>query len=466
MTMNEQKVDNYPEFVNINGTNIILGQMQNSICKIYKANGTGFFCILPFIKEKLKVLITDYHVINEKFLKENNFIKLGINNDSLFKDITLEKDRKIYMNEVNDLTIIEIKDKDNLNEINYLEFDNKLLEENSESFYLTENSIYIIQYPKLKEAAVSYGILKQINDSNQIIHLCSTEQGSSGSPILNLKTNKVIGLHLGSTANFNYNIGTFLKKPIEQLIKNNLMKYIGEFINKDDLDLKKFENIKWNKDDKIIERYIEDGIYNIFPKHCKNRAIDISGASNFNMANLQLYEFNNTNSQKFEVKYNHQHKYYTIKCLCSNKYLDVDYKNNFNIVQYQENNKINQQWYIVRKDNIYEIISKMNGYLMTVDGSGVNSWTNISCKPNSGGLNQKYQFEIPPTPQGIKYFKKTLYNGNSIVDGLKSIEEESSFQYRALIAKINGIEEYNKLNNANSNEKMLKLLKEGKLKKP
>ena len=52
MTMNEQKVDNYPEFVNINGTNIILGQMKNSICKIYKANGTGFFCILPFIKEK------------------------------------------------------------------------------------------------------------------------------------------------------------------------------------------------------------------------------------------------------------------------------------------------------------------------------------------------------------------------------------------------------------------------------
>ena len=103
---------------------------------------------------------------------------------------------------------------------------------------------------------------------------------------------------------------------------------------------------------------------------------------------------------------------------------------------------------------------------MTVDGNGVNSWTNISCKQNAGGLNQKYQFEIPPTPQGIKYFKKTLYNGNSIVDGLKSIGEESSFQYRALIAKINGIEEYNKLNNANSNEKMLKLLKEGKLKKP
>ena len=454
--MKEHKVDNYPEFVNINGMNKILGQMKNSICKIYKGSGTGFFCIIPFKKEKLKVLITNHHVINEKFLKENNIIKLGINNDAILKDIKLENDRKIYLNKDNDLAIIEIKDKDNLNEINYLELDNNLLIENSESIYSTENSIYIIQYPNFKEAAVSYGILKTINDDHHIIHLCSTEKGSSGSPILNLKTNKVIGLHIGSLDNFNFNIGFFLKKPIEHLTKNNEMKNIGEYNNKDkkkfeqilnakmlknnvkknlnnnkakknvdDEELKKFENIKWNKDDKIMERYIEDGIYNIFPKHCKNKVIDINGASKENMANLQLYEYNNTNAQQFEVKYNHQHKYYTIKCLCSNKFLTVDYKNNFNIIQAQENNKINQQWYIVRRDNIYEIISKINGYLMTVDGNGVNSWTNISCKQNAGGLNQKYQFEIPPTPQGIKYFKKPLYNGYSIVDGLKSIGEES-----------------------------------------
>ena len=263
------------------------------------------------------------------------------------------------------------------------------------------------------------------------------------------------------------------KKKLEQnlnskIFKNNVRNNINDNYNskKFEEDLKKLENIKWNKDDKIIERYIEDGIYNIIPKHCKNKAIDISDSSKENMANLQLYEFNNTNAQKFEVKYNYQHKYYTIKCLCSNKFLTVDYKNNFNIIQSQENNKINQQWYIVRRDNIYEIISKINGYLMTVYGSRANSWTNISCKPYEGGLNQKYQFEIPPTPQGIKYFKKPLYNGNSIVDGLKSIGEESSFEYRAEIAKINGIREYNIQNNAKENEIMLNLLKQGKLKKP
>ena len=52
-------------------------------------------------------------------------------------------------------------------------------------------------------------------------------------------------------------------------------------------------------------RYIENGIYKIFPKHCKNRSIYINGGSKENFANLQLYEFNNTNAQQFEVKYNH-----------------------------------------------------------------------------------------------------------------------------------------------------------------
>ena len=41
---------------------------------------------------------------------------------------------------------------------------------------------------------MSYGISKEIY--NCIIkHTCNTKPGSSGSPILNLENNKVIGLH-------------------------------------------------------------------------------------------------------------------------------------------------------------------------------------------------------------------------------------------------------------------------------
>ena len=48
------------------------------------------------------------------------------------------------------------------------------------------------------------------------MHNCTTDNGSFGSPILNLQTNKVIGIHYKSLTN--YNIGTLLKLPIKDFI--------------------------------------------------------------------------------------------------------------------------------------------------------------------------------------------------------------------------------------------------------
>ena len=120
-------------------------------------------------------------------------INLGINDNESYMNISLENDRNIYLSpeKKNDLAIIEIKDKDHLNNINFWELDKRLLNEKSERIYSSENSIYNTQYPKANEVAVSYGILKEIN-SNKIIHKCSTENGSSGSPILYLKIKNVI----------------------------------------------------------------------------------------------------------------------------------------------------------------------------------------------------------------------------------------------------------------------------------
>ena len=68
----------------------------------------------------------------------------------------------------------------------------------------------------------------------------------------------------------------------------------------------------------------------------------------------------------------------------------------------------------------------------------------------------------------MHYFKKPLFHGefndqDSIVDALKSIGEESSFEYRAIIANINrivnGIQDYKSENNKIENIKMLNLLK-------
>jgi len=57
-------------------------------------------------------------------------------------------------------------------------------------------------------------------------HKCSTEGGSSGSPILNIN-NKLIGIHKESHQN-NCNIGTLLNYPIKEFIKLNYNKNENE----------------------------------------------------------------------------------------------------------------------------------------------------------------------------------------------------------------------------------------------
>ena len=135
----------------------------------------------------------------------------------------MDDNRKIYTSDekIYDTTIIEIKpEKDKLNEKNFLELDINIFED---SIDINED-IYIIQYPKysfnLQKAAVSYGKIKKIENKYEIKHLCSTEVGSSGSPILNLSNNKVIGIHSRGYEKYNFNKGFSLKYSIEEYLNN------------------------------------------------------------------------------------------------------------------------------------------------------------------------------------------------------------------------------------------------------
>jgi hypothetical protein len=51
--------------------------MENCICKIYKnggGKGTGFFCNIKYNNYNIPVMMTNNHVIDEKYIKENNNI--------------------------------------------------------------------------------------------------------------------------------------------------------------------------------------------------------------------------------------------------------------------------------------------------------------------------------------------------------------------------------------------------------
>ena len=97
-----------------------------------------------------------------------------------------------YTNKEHDITIIEIKEEDNIS--NFLELDDlilsDLLENKNRNKDFEDNTLYITQYP-LGNLSVSYGIfLNEYEDKKHIFrHKCSTNYGVSGSPIFNEKSN-------------------------------------------------------------------------------------------------------------------------------------------------------------------------------------------------------------------------------------------------------------------------------------
>ena len=310
-----------------------LKEMSKCICKISgKGIGTGFFCKIKYKNNLISVLITTYHLIDDNYIKDKNILKVYINDTS--KVLNINENSIIFssMKEKYDIIIIKLNE-DEIN--NYLEIDENIFNINSLNTYKDEQ-IYLLHYPNSDKASISYGNgIEKINNYD-IKHLCNTQPGSSGGPILSRLTNKVIGIHKGYIRKKNYNIGTFLKFPLNELNKkkNEIIIHIKvdkNDINKeiyflDNTNFKDYEtNIKYyhdflkelnkdntelyiNGDKKEYKKYFipeKEGIYTILLKfnisikdcsymfyNCKNIIyIDLSNFDEKNVINISRMFF-------------------------------------------------------------------------------------------------------------------------------------------------------------------------------
>ena len=255
-------------------------QQKRSICKIEKENGetaTGFLCKIPNpdIFHLMPVFITCYHVISNKDIIERKKIKLRFNDDEI-KTIEINNKRKIFTSDEKkyDIIIIEIISDDGFNNENFLDIDDLLFEgDNLNNNYKENNSIYLIHYPKGFKPKLSFGIIKSIQENNyEVEHLCSTDKGSSGSPIFNLSNFKIIGVHKGDHKKFQFKVGTALREPINDFNANiNIFNFKNNINSK--LDINVINNIiirknssSFDKDYKtislIFEGYFKD-IYKV-----------------------------------------------------------------------------------------------------------------------------------------------------------------------------------------------------------
>ena len=135
-------------------------------------------------------------------------------------NILIDNTRKAFTNKSCDVTIIEIKKEDKINEKSFFDLDKQIFEENHLKTF-RNCQIYLLHYPQGIKMEISPGIIQNItedDDIQKIHHLCSTSTGSSGCPIINKNNFRIIGIHKAA-GNKNFNIGILLKKPIELFIE-------------------------------------------------------------------------------------------------------------------------------------------------------------------------------------------------------------------------------------------------------
>ena len=194
-------------------------QIDNSFCKIEcnkEEDVIGFFCYLP-IENEINLLPV---IIVNNFIK-NESDKITIYKNNICLSLSIDKKRKIFVVEEDNITIIEIKEDDNLDMNSFLDIDEDIYKEDlKESF--VQKIIYLLYYSKSKDIKYSLGVIKDIDegDDYKFEYLCDTENDSpSMGLIFNLSNFKIIGFHLGAKKGENLNSGIFINVQLDNFHK-------------------------------------------------------------------------------------------------------------------------------------------------------------------------------------------------------------------------------------------------------
>ena len=131
-------------------TNICNEQKNNCIVKIILENSsaTGFLLKIPFGNKNrlIPILMTNYHVINGDFPKNNRYLVVCKADQNNIYNIDFNIPRRFYANKDLDFTIIEIMHEDNFGLKYFLEVDEDIEKEDPNSTY-ADKFAYTIHYP-------------------------------------------------------------------------------------------------------------------------------------------------------------------------------------------------------------------------------------------------------------------------------------------------------------------------------
>ena len=376
--------ENQPKPVTKNCIEIILDQINMSICWIKKKEGNheiGFLLYLKYKNKSIPALMTKYNIMggyNEKTLN------ISLNNNNK----TIKLGNRRYQNKAYDLAIIEIIDDKNDN-LKFLEIDDNLFNKEMEIHYDKE-SLYMIQYNDQKDISVSFGIIRGIS-KYKIDYSCYIKSNSNGLPIFNLSNNKIIAIY--ETKYLYYNKGILLNNIIKNFFEEDKNE-ISLLINIDKYEVnknKKFINTRGNLkeiNELNTELYINNNNckFNTYfiPKHIGKYNIRFKFNFNLTDCSYMFAECTNIislNLSNFKTTYIKNMEYMFYKCDMKNINLfsfntaNVKYMNcMFGCCEYLK--KLDIDFFDIK--NVVDISSMFEGCSSLISLPDISKWNTIN----------------------------------------------------------------------------------------
>lgn len=156
---------------------------------------------------------------------------------------------------------------------------------------------------------------------------------------------------------------------------------------------------------------IADGFYEFAPMHATGQRLDVAGGSRSNGANVQIYASNGTLSQRVWVR-NVGGGWYSLTACCSAYPLDVLNCSNAdgaNVQQWQWNGSNAQKWRFEMGESGIKIISACGNKVLDVSGAATANGSNIQLWSYNGSSAQSWRAISAERPAKIGYQNPANY---------------------------------------------------------
>ncbi|MBQ7594698.1 MAG: RICIN domain-containing protein [Synergistaceae bacterium] len=157
---------------------------------------------------------------------------------------------------------------------------------------------------------------------------------------------------------------------------------------------------------------INQGTYTIKSALDLNKAVDVSGGGTASGTNIQLWDCNDSNAQKFNI-IPVREGWYKIVNAASKKALDVQWgtkASGVNVWIYDDNESDAQLWRFYKTGNYYFIKNKL-GYYLDVYGGATDNGTNIWVYYGNSSKAQKFKLQETTYTEGVNTYYVTTKAG-------------------------------------------------------